>query len=67
MSIDTKKELESYKTLRGERRDPFTADTITQIYDGARADGSLDVCRAIADALMIGYSVGFKASERSMR
>lgn len=69
MSIDPTRELETYKSLRAERkhREPFTADTITQIYDLARTARGFDACRAIGDALAIGYSVGYRTAQRETK
>lgn len=66
MSIDPTRELETYKSLRAERkrREPFTADTIVKIYELERTERGIDICQAIGDALAIGYSVGYRTAKR---
>lgn len=69
MRVDPTKELERYKKLRADkkRRDPFTADTIVKIYDLARTPRGLDACKAIGDALEIGYSMGYRTAQRDAK
>lgn len=69
MRVDPTKELENYKSIRAskKRRDPFTADTIVKIYDLARTPRGLDTCKAIGDALAIGYSMGYRTAQRDAK
>lgn len=69
MRTDPTRELENYEKLRADkkRRDPFTADTIVRIYDLARTPRGLDTCKAIGDALAIGYSIGYRTAKRDAK
>lgn len=62
MKHDINKELRDYKALTNQR-EPFYLTDIAQVYDSARtAAGEADTATAIMNALMAGYSIGYKAA-----
>ncbi len=67
MSIDINKELEKYSELTAEnKREPFRASDLENIYNASMLRGKTDTINAISNALAIGYSVGYKHAYRDL-